>query len=213
MPLAPEFDTAELFARDPGLWTKAAQALYRSGMNLSTCYPRKVLTVGFEVDSNDQLKDTLGNFLSRFTTFLSATVMPFNLTESWAAANPDTPDLLSFINNTYEILSAKEQARLIRDPFFADYAAVNDGQLPHVNPAPRQQWALGDASSSTIEDDIKNKTRFMDWFNSEIMYRATPCLARTVCSYMFPERRKIHLEISTLPGHRHREGFLQAVSQ
>ncbi|KAL0934663.1 glutamyl-tRNA amidotransferase [Colletotrichum truncatum] len=171
MPLAPEFDTIGVLARDPRLWAEAAQSLYGSNINMSFSYPSEILTIGFPDSINSTFDHIVQGFLANLTDFLSAKVKPFNLTESWGAMNPEQPNLLSFINNTYEVLSAQEQARLVRDPFYADYAAANEGRLPHINPAPLQRWALGDRSNSTIEEGLKSKALFMEWFNNEILHR------------------------------------------
>ncbi|KAF9878345.1 hypothetical protein CkaCkLH20_04383 [Colletotrichum karsti] len=184
MPLAPEFDTAGLFARDPKLWAEAAAVLYGPNITMMSSYPSKLLTIGFPDEVSSDFDDVLHHFLSNLTVFLSATVTPFNLTKSWDRMNPEQPNLLSFINNTYEVLSAQEQARLVRDPFYADYAAVNDGRLPHVNPAPLQRWALGDNSASTIEEGVANKTRFMDWFNSKVLFRDSRTCSDSLLVYV-----------------------------
>lgn len=184
MPLAPEFDTAGLFARDPRLWTKAARALYGPNMTTSTSYPSRIVTIGFTDNGTSELDIVSNNFLTKVTEFLSADVTPFNLTDSWDKMNPEQPSLLSFINNTYEVLSAKEQARIVRDSFYADYAAANEGRLPHVNPAPLQRWALGDGSSSTIDEGISNKTIFMDWFNDKILYRDPRTCSNSLILYV-----------------------------
>ncbi|KAK7398457.1 hypothetical protein QQX98_012165 [Neonectria punicea] len=169
MPLCPQFDTVGLFARDPVLWAFAAGALYGSNINFTNTYPSKILTVGFENQTETELNSVLARFLADLTGFLSANVTLFNLDEYWATTNPGALPLVSFLNNTYEIVSAKEQARLVRDPFFRDYSAAHEGRLPHVNPAPLSRWAFGDNSSSTIEEGIANKTRFMEWFNTKVL--------------------------------------------
>ncbi|OHW91155.1 glutamyl-tRNA amidotransferase [Colletotrichum incanum] len=184
MPLAPEFDTAGLLARDPSVWIQATKALYGHNMTFTSSYPTKILTIGFPGDDTSEFNTILQHFLTNLTEFLSASTTPFELTESWTRMNPDQPSLLSFINNTYEVLSAKEQARLVRDKFYADYAASNDGRLPHVNPAPLQRWALGDASSSAIMDDLKNKTRFMNWFNEKILYHDSQYCSNSLLIYV-----------------------------
>ncbi|KAF4997622.1 hypothetical protein FDECE_12040 [Fusarium decemcellulare] len=169
MPLCPQFDTAGLFARDPVLWATAAGALYGSNISFTNTYPSKILTIGFENHTTPELDAVLSRFLANLTDFLSANVTPFNLDEYWASTSPGAPSLLSFLNNTYEVVSSKEQAMLVRDPFFRDYSAAHDGRLPHVNPAPLTRWGFGDNSTSTIEEGIANKTRFMEWFNTKVL--------------------------------------------
>ena len=184
MPLSPAFDTAGLLARDPTLWATAAKALYGDNITMADSYPSSILTVGFPNMTKSDLDGSLLDFLEKLTSFLSATVDTFNITTAWASSHPDGPPLVSLINNTYEILSAKQQARLVRDPFYADYAAVHEGRLPHVNPAPLQRWALADASPSTVEEAAANKTRFMDWFNSKVLPRDAASCSKHLLVYV-----------------------------
>ncbi|TQV93052.1 glutamyl-tRNA(Gln) amidotransferase [Cordyceps javanica] len=171
MPLSPTFDTAGLLARDPVLWCDAAAALYQPEMTTYTTYPKHILAAGFPTGTEKKLDQMLHAFLSSLAQLLSASVSEFNLTETWARTSPDAEPLLTMINSTYEVLSAKEQGRLVRDPFYADYAARYDGRLPHVNPAPLRRWALGDDSGATLGEAVANKTRFMDWFNGNVLKR------------------------------------------
>ncbi|OAA56025.1 glutamyl-tRNA(Gln) amidotransferase [Cordyceps fumosorosea ARSEF 2679] len=176
MPLSPTFDTAGLLARDPILWGDAATVLYRPNIttSASSSFPNRILAAGFPTGTApaDKLDAMLLSFLRDVADLLSAPVTVFNLTERWAAAHPGTAPLLAVVNSTYEVLSAKEQAALVRDPFYADYAAHHDGRRPHVNPAPLRRWALGDAAGDgALRDSVANKTRFMDWFNGEVLRR------------------------------------------
>lgn len=169
MPLSPHYDTAGLLARDPILWADAATILYTPNMTDSAVYPQHILAVGFPTNTTKKLDQMLKLFLHNLTDLLSASVSEFNLTERWAAGNPTAEPLLSIINSTYEVLSAQEQGLLVRDPFYADYAAQHDGRRPHVNPAPLRRWALGDNVNATMEEAVANKTRFMDWFNGSVL--------------------------------------------
>ncbi|EEU34049.1 uncharacterized protein NECHADRAFT_50177 [Fusarium vanettenii 77-13-4] len=169
MPLSPHFDTAGLFSRDPALWKTAAQALYGTNISLNDSYPSNILTIGFPTQAESELNIILTQFLANLTDFLSAKATPFNLEERWNSTNPSAPSVSTLLNNTYEIVSAKEQARLVRDPFFRDYGAAHDGRRPHVNPAPLNRWAFGDNSTATVEQGIANKTQFMEWFNTRIL--------------------------------------------
>ncbi|KAF4121311.1 Asp-tRNAAsn/Glu-tRNAGln amidotransferase A subunit or related amidase [Geosmithia morbida] len=169
MPLSPDFDTVGLMARSPDLWAAAAKALYGANMTTNYTYPSSLLTVGLEDGMTPDMDRQIRGFLAKLSRFLSARTEAFNLTQSWTGAHPEGPSLTSLVNNTYEILSAKQQTRLVRDPFYASYAAANDDRRPFVNPAPLQRWALGDESPSTIEEAQANKTQFADWFNGNVL--------------------------------------------
>jgi len=48
--------------------------------------------------------------------------------------------------------------------------AAHDGRLPFVDPAPLARWAFGDSlPDSALDQAIRNKTLFMDWFGSEVL--------------------------------------------
>ena len=139
MPLAPELDTAGFEARDPVLWTTAAKVLYPSLISYST-YPKKLYTVGFPANASAGGSDAVVlDFLSKLEGFLStqATVLDYNaLWNSTKPAAAGSATLTELLNITYPIIISKEQTMLVRDPFFADYAAVHDGRRPFVDPAP-----------------------------------------------------------------------------
>jgi len=171
MPLAPQLDTAGLLTRDPVLWTTAAKALYGPNVTITSSYPSHIKTVGFPTTAVQEGDQLLIDFLATVTRFLNATAAPYNLTEDWAAMKPTSaPESLSgMLNLTYSILITQEQTRLVRDPFYADYATAHDGHLPFVDPVPLARWAWGDNSSATVAEAVANKTTFMDWFNSKVL--------------------------------------------
>ncbi|PHH66621.1 hypothetical protein CDD81_6458 [Ophiocordyceps australis] len=174
MPLSPQFDTAGLLARDPRLWRAAARMLYGHSMPTAsnTSFPSNLLTVGFPTEAESDHDVILLQFLSRLQSFLGAKVVPWNIAQSWWLSNPDSPELQLFVNNTYEVLSAQDQAHLVRDGFLAAYAASHAGRQPHINPAPVQRWALADSTGRTASTSAKataSKKRFAAWFNSSVL--------------------------------------------
>ena len=138
MPLAPELDTAGFLTRDPVIWAAAGKALY-DGLPFYTKYPKKLLTLGFPQASSTAPADvlTLG-FLGKLQAFLSASVTVFNTTTAWAVTKPAgaPASLTELLNITYPVLISKEQTKLVRAPFFADYAAAHNGRKPFVDPVP-----------------------------------------------------------------------------
>jgi len=172
MPLAPELDTAGFLTRDPVLWSKAQKVLY-SNLSTFTSYPKTIKAFQYPTNASASGSDAvLVGFLSKLQTFLSANVSAVNLTTLWASTRPSntTANLNMLLNITYPILISKEQTNLVRKPFYADYAAVHDGRLPFVDPAPLVRWAFGDSyPASTLTDAINNKTLFMNWFQETVV--------------------------------------------
>ncbi|KND89148.1 hypothetical protein TOPH_06211, partial [Tolypocladium ophioglossoides CBS 100239] len=112
MPLAPEFDTAGRLTRDPALWTRTAEALYGANRTMTGSYPSSILTMGFPNQAKSDFDTLLLGFLEKMTKqSVVCRRRTFNVITAWAASRPNGPPSVSLINYTYEILSAKEQAR------------------------------------------------------------------------------------------------------
>ncbi|OCL14587.1 glutamyl-tRNA amidotransferase [Glonium stellatum] len=184
MPLAPELDTSGFLTRNPVLWTEAAKALYKENITITSSYPSTILTYGFPTSADSVADGLILDFLANLTDFLHANVTAFNFTTAWAADNPSAPPINTLLNITYPLLISKEQIRLVRDPFYADYAAAHDGRRPFIDPAPLIRWSFGDNSSETIEDAIANKTEFMSWFNSTILVPDTETCSSSLLLYV-----------------------------
>ncbi|KAL9602156.1 MAG: hypothetical protein Q9219_002020 [cf. Caloplaca sp. 3 TL-2023] len=188
MPLAPELDTAGFLlvslplppvliltlrhrCRDPAIWKAAGIALY-SDLPFYNNYPSSIQTIGFPTSANSEASTVILSFLSKLQSFLDAKIAPVNLTTLWASSRPASApsSLIGLLNTTYPTLISKQQTRLVRDPFYAAYAAVHDGRKPFVDPAPLVRWAYGDSlPSSALAEAQNNKTVFMEWFNSNIL--------------------------------------------
>ena len=146
MPLAPELDTAGFEARDPALWIAASKVLYPSLKSYSS-YPKKLYTVNFPANASAGGSDAVVlDFLSKLETFLSTQATTFDYEALWNDTKPAEAggaSLDDFLNITYPILISKEQTRLVRDPFYAKYAAVHDGRRPFVDPVPLVSHKIG----------------------------------------------------------------------
>ncbi|KAK1958712.1 amidase signature enzyme [Colletotrichum sublineola] len=186
MPLSPTLDTAGFLTRDPYVWDKANKALYRDNytslVGKEVKYPKTLYTLGFPTLDDvpaAQLPaaQMLNKFASDLAEFLGTNLTAFNLTSSWASSAPAevrNQTLTDLLGLTYTTLITKEQTALVRDPFYADYAAAHDGRLPFVNPVPLARWTWADAQPATALAEAKvNKTLFADWFNTRVLSPAT----------------------------------------
>ena len=137
MPLAPQLDTAGFLTRSPAIWVAAAKVLY-ADLPFYSQYPKKLYTVEFPTSADNEADTVLLDFLAKLEGFLSTRATALNLSTLWTSTLPAgvDPSLDDFLNITYPILISKEQTMLVRDPFFAAYAAVHDGRRPFVDPAP-----------------------------------------------------------------------------
>lgn len=193
MPLAPELDTAGLLVRDPALWTAANQALYPGNLTLYNTMPHEIYTINWPTSASTPANAMLLNFLNRTAALIGANITAFNIQNAWTANTPAgaPASLTTLLNITYpvglalseavtrrtdifQILISKEQTALVRDPWYAAYAAANDGRLPFVDPQPLVRWAFGDSyPAQTLTDAVTNKTIFMDWWNNNILVANT----------------------------------------
>jgi Amidase len=172
MPLSPTLDTGGFLTRDPVLWATAQEVLYGKSPSYRS-YPKKILTYSFPSNgSASPANALLLTFVSKLQSFLSANVTAVNLTTQWAASHSanSTSSLTELLNLTYPVIISKQQTKLVRDPFYADYAAAHDGRRPFVDPAPLVRWGFGDAHpDSALDEAIYIKTLFMNWFQSNVL--------------------------------------------
>ena len=180
MPLSPHLDTAGFLMRDPYLWENAQQVLYGENYTVSsgTSYPSRIYTYGpgFSNSTDTDSSAMILNFLDALAFLTNATVERLILEDRWAATRPTniTAPLSTILNETYPMLVSKDQSTLVRDPFFADYAAVHDGRTPFIDPSPKARWAYGDSQSdSDFAREIENKEVFSTWFNTHILPLST----------------------------------------
>ncbi|KZT72307.1 glutamyl-tRNA amidotransferase, subunit A [Daedalea quercina L-15889] len=179
MPLSPPLDTAGIFARDANMWATAGHWWYQNFTSYSG-FPKKLL---FPVDffGSSFLTDPppagtadaiFNAFITKLESFLGITRTEMNLTSLWAE-NPlfiAHGPLSEMLMTTYPTLITMDQTELVAEPFMADYAAVNNGRKPFIDPAPLTRWTYGwSLPSDAYAEQIANKTTFMNWFASEVV--------------------------------------------
>ncbi|KAH5332349.1 hypothetical protein HBI23_071830 [Parastagonospora nodorum] len=184
MPLSPVLDTPGLLARDPAIWTDAAKAMYGANVTITNAYPKTIKTLGWPTSSSGVANQLLTNFLGNVSEYLHANVSAYNLTSEFSNANPTIAPLETLMNLTYAILITKQQIELVRDPFYADYAAKYDGRRPFVNPVPLARWGWGGNQTNTVEEAVNNKTIFMDWVNSGILTPSPKTCSESLVLYV-----------------------------
>lgn len=91
------------------------------------------------------------------------------------------------LGKTYAILTSVGQYRSLALPFYADYAAKNNGRRPFINPGPlkRWQWGQNNGGSDAYDVALNNKTIFREWWGSEGYGKVDP----QTCSegiYLYP---------------------------
>ncbi|KAG4255608.1 hypothetical protein FPRO03_04557 [Fusarium proliferatum] len=190
IPLGPEFDTAGFLARDAETWATACKVMYSNLTTNYTRYPKRVLTYDFPSTKDADLSDSdrvVVQFVDRLVEFLSADLSTFNHTEEWSRSHPaGTPsDLQEFVGSTWAVISAKQQTRLVRDPFFKDYAAAYDGRVPFVNPSTNGSWSWSDSLPPLLDEAIANKTMFKTWWDEVMLPKNSETCSESLMLYTF----------------------------
>lgn len=128
MPLSPVLDTAGFLARDPEIWDAANAALYgdnyTSYADRTFRYPKTLYALDLPI-KNDPAAQIQRKFVSDLALFLNTSVTTLDLEKEWATSGPlpmKDEKLTEFFNYTYAALIAKDQTKLVRDPFYKDYA-------------------------------------------------------------------------------------------
>jgi len=195
MPLSPELDTAGIFSRDAKLWTTVGHWWYQNFTDY-TQFPKRIL---FPVDAfgssyltsppkNGTAAATFNTFIQKLETFLGTTRTEMNLTSLWTSTKPSnvSASLNEMLNTTYPVLITTDQTSLLAEPFFADYAAANEGRRPFVDPAPLTRWTYGWSLPPSAHDEaIVQKTTFMNWFASEVVPGDADTCSESI--YLYPQ--------------------------
>lgn len=184
MPLSPILDTPGLLARDPAIWMAAAEAMYGPNITISKSYPKTIKTLGWPTTTTGVANQLLSNFLGNLTEYLQANVSAYNITAEFSNDNPTIAPLTTLMNLTYALLITKQQIGLVRDPFYADYAARYDGRRPFINPVPLARWGWGANQTETFDNAISNKTTFMDWANATFLAPSPQTCSESLVLYV-----------------------------
>lgn len=187
MPMSPESDTAGFLTRDPDLWMQAAKVMYGSNITVSNSYPSLIRTIDFPTTVETDGDATLVAFLANLTAFLNGTTEAWNISSAWSATHPSnvTADYTTLLNLTYPILIGKHEVANLRDPFYADYAAVHDGRRPAIDPAVLIRWYFSDQYPISAIDEAKaNNSVFADWFSSQVLVAEDETCSNSLLLYI-----------------------------
>ncbi|KAI8277709.1 hypothetical protein K4K60_006766 [Colletotrichum sp. SAR11_57] len=206
LPLAPEFDTAGLIARDPALLREASAQLYGVSVYSSSEFPKSLLVESYPDGLSHETTAALDRFLDGLRDFLGIqTITQFNATKLWQDLRPPAaPETLNgLLNTTYATLISRRQTELVRDPFYADYGRLHDGRLPFVNPVPLARWAYGDSlPEPAAEDAVRNMTLFKDWFQDVVLKPDNRTCSSSIIAYASPpvtQYRNVYRSPPTIP--------------
>lgn len=129
MPMSPSLDTAGFLARDPDLLDIANAAMY--GVNYTRyqhrpTYPGTLYTLDLPTDDTPTSR-ILANFTQKLARFLKTNATTLDINAEWNRSRPSSVEgqtISQLLNLTYTTFITKDQVRLVRDPFYKDYAGM-----------------------------------------------------------------------------------------
>lgn len=191
-PLSPAMDTAGLLVRDVLLWDTAQGVLYdgykkgSSKWNGMRAYPKVLYTMGIPDDQSEATM-MVKDFIEKTAETMDAKAVPLDIYALWNKTRPAEAkgsSIQEFVNTTYTDLISKDQATLVRDPFYKDYAALHGGRKPYINPSPLFRWTYSDTlSDEHMAQARKNMTVFGDWFNSNVVKQFNATCSDSILLY------------------------------
>ncbi|KAL2820955.1 amidase signature domain-containing protein [Aspergillus cavernicola] len=193
IPLCSGLDTAGVFARSAGLWSRVVHAWYKRFDRGFYTYPRTLWypEASFTADAinSTEASALIEGFVGQLEGFLATNRTRVNLGASWNGTRPvDAPATLQdLLHYTYGTLISVYQWLHLGVPFFADYADVHAGRTPYINPGPLLRWRLGEASGQAGFDTAwTNKTIFKSWWEGPSGFGARDNQTCSEALYVYP---------------------------
>ena len=187
IPLSPVSDSAGIFTRSGKLWATVTQAWYQNTTaewmyTNSTSYP-PILYRSLEASDwtaapiTPAAATVIDGWVSKLEQFLNINSTITNLTAQWEETRGDAPaSLQDMLYLTYGVFVSHDQWNLLGKQFFADYAAVNGGRQPFINPGPlaRWRWSQENATDEVYAQGLQNITTFKNWYETAGFGRHDP---------------------------------------
>jgi hypothetical protein len=171
----------------------ASQIIYPDTGFSWSAYPRKIQAAFTSpLDLSDEIDGMVHEFLHRLSKHLSASLVILDIPSLWTETHPSniSSDLVEAIDKIYPSIIGIEQARLVRDPFYANYKIQHSGRRPFVNPAPRIRWGYGDSlPNGTLEEAVTNQTAFQSWIASNVLKPDPQTCSDSLLVYVEPATR------------------------
>ncbi|KAA1466956.1 amidase signature enzyme [Dentipellis sp. KUC8613] len=186
LPLSDVLDTGGFISRDPKLFSTFGKAWYAESFKSYPSFPRKILlSSDFErVSSN--ASTVYDAFFQKLQSFLGATISNFSIPQAWnETSGVETPvDIL--LNQTYPILIGWHQSTVVGHPFYKDYAAANQGRMPHVNPGVLTRWDYAQSQGlSVFETELSHRETFENWTLNHFLTGSPESCSDSI--YLYPQ--------------------------
>ncbi|KAK7461377.1 hypothetical protein VKT23_008554 [Stygiomarasmius scandens] len=166
VPLSPIMDTGGYMTRSPKLFSKFGKEWYAETFKTFPSFP-KILLMSTDFDGVSRPAMTVYNdFVGKLQQFLGgnasgvSVTRDFSIPSLWNQTSGVGIPVQTFVNETYPTLIAFYQWTNVGKPLFDDYAALNGGRNPHINPQVKFRWEFGESQG-------------LDGYNAELAKRET----------------------------------------
>jgi Asp-tRNA(Asn)/Glu-tRNA(Gln) amidotransferase A subunit family amidase len=184
--LSPEMDTGAFVARSAKDFAAYGKAWYGGNPMFKSykSFPSKIIypidTIGINstlypspgffpiADASSQaIYDT---FVSKLEIFLSVKKTTYDFYTEYKSTSGTKLYPPDHVGEVWTKLTCYHQARDIWNPFFADYAAANNGDKPHLDPPVKRNYAYGlNQTDADFKRIIAAKGVFEQWVQSKFL--------------------------------------------
>ncbi|KAA1466957.1 amidase signature enzyme [Dentipellis sp. KUC8613] len=164
VPLSDVLDTGGFISRDPKLFAAFGKAWYADSFKSYPSFPHRILLSSDFENVSPSASAIYNAFIEKLQTFLGATTTNFSIQEAWNETSGIKTPVDVLLNQTYALLIGWHQWNAVGKPFFADYAAANQGRKPHVNPGVLIRWNYAQSQGlSAFETELSHREAFENW--------------------------------------------------
>ncbi|THU86122.1 amidase signature enzyme [Dendrothele bispora CBS 962.96] len=191
VPLSPVMDTSGYMSRSPKLFSKFGKEWYAETFQSYPSFPKTLLmSTDFDVISRPAM-DVYNGFVDKLQGFLGgnssgvSVTREFSISALWNQTSGVGLPVQLFANATYPTLIAFYQWNNVGVPLFKDYAALNGGRNPHINPQVKFRWEFGE--SQGIEDynrELERRETYENWTMSNLLLPDAESCSGSI--YMYP---------------------------
>jgi Asp-tRNA(Asn)/Glu-tRNA(Gln) amidotransferase A subunit family amidase len=184
--MSPEMDALAFVARSAADFSAWGKAWYAENLEFKdyTSFPAKLIypidtpginttefpSPGFFPSSYNDSQPLYDAFVATLETLLNTTKTDYDFYTEYKETSGTDLYPPEHVGEVWTKLTAYEQVRDVWTPFFADYAAVNDGDEPHLDPPVRRNYEYGlNQTETDYARILASKAVFQDWVRTQLL--------------------------------------------
>lgn len=169
------FDAVGYHTRSPYMLQEFGKTwLADSPLNLTSYsgFPKKLIVSStLWPVTNKAAQPVFDAWIERLSTFLNGTIDTTSVDTYWntTATKPGT-EFFSYMQQVAFNLNWPNQIAKVIKPWQKDYAALEDGRTPFINPFPQARFdSAVNVTQADINESYDRFTYFKDWFGAKVM--------------------------------------------